>query len=163
MSTCFGGKHLISQSLSHESQLLLSQIQKVKKTTSFAYQLLCDTVHVAPKAQQKWTVEFNKMPGAKEMIWKVIYVMPYKCTFDTKTHYLQYRFIHRILPTNTFLCRIGLIDDNKCTFCKNEEETMKHLMWSCEYVSKLWNDVHKWLTDLNIQVTITYWKVCFGV
>lgn len=61
-------------------------------------------------------------------------------------------FIHRILPTNTFLCRIGLVDDNKCTFCKKEEATMKHLMWSCEYVSKLWNDVYKWLTDLNIHV-----------
>ena len=37
------------------------------------------------------------------------------------------------------------------------------MMWLCEYVSKLWNDVYKWLNDLNIHVTITYWEVCFGV
>ena len=161
VSTCFN-KQLMNQNLTHESELM-RQIKSVKKTTSFAYQSLSNKVNVVPKAQQKWITEFDNMPDSKEIIWKNVYSMPYRCTLDTKTQYLQYRFIHKILPTNTFLYRIGLVDDYKCNFCKTEEETMKHLMWSCNYVSKMWSDVCNWLKDLNINVNITYWDVCFGI
>ncbi len=160
VTKCYG-RQLFTQNLVHESQIL-TQLKNVKRTTSFAYQLFCNTVKAVPKAQHKWFIDFENVPGAKELIWKNIYTVPYKCTLDTKTHYLQYRFIHRILPTNTFLYKIGLVDDFNCTFCKKDEETMEHLMWLCDYVSKLWNEVCCWFEELNMNINLTYWEVCFG-
>jgi hypothetical protein len=90
-------------------------------------------------------------------------MLPYKCTLDTKTQYLQYRFIHRILPTNEFLYKIGLINTYTCTFCKEENETIKHLMWSRKFASKFWSSVIDWLEKLNIKITITYQQVCLGI
>ena len=42
--------------------------------------------------------------------WNVVYSMPYKCTIDVKSQYFQYRFIQRILPTNEFLFKIGIVE-----------------------------------------------------
>ena len=161
VSICYG-KQLIIQNMSHKSQLL-TQLKNLKKITSFAYQLFCTSVSVTPKAQKKWAIAFENVPGVNDMNWNEIYNMPYKCTLDTKTHYLQYRFIHRILPTNTFLYKIGLVNNNKCTFCKEDEETMEHLMWLCDNVSKVWHEVFSWLNELHINVNIAYWEVCFGI
>ena len=66
-------------------------------------------------------------------------------------------------PNQCFLCKIGLVNDPKCSFCKIEDESMKHLMWSCKIISELWKDFLNWLRELNIIVNINYWNVCFGI
>ena len=45
--------------------------------------------------------------------------------------YLHYRIINRIIPTNKFLHAIQLSDSSRCTFCKQETETIPHLFWLC--------------------------------
>ena len=59
----------------------------------------------------------------------------------------QFRIIHRIIATNSFLKKIGYRESNLCTFCNMEEETTLHLFCECNYVSSLWDDFNAWLSE----------------
>ena len=48
----------------------------------------------------------------------------YGCTKDTKLLQLQYKLLHRILPTNKWLKKIGIVLDDTCAFCNTETENM---------------------------------------
>ena len=142
---------------------LLLDLQGALKGSSFAYQLL-NQGNVVPTSQPKWEEDFNTAGHEHNPIdWNKVYSTPYKCTIDVKSRYFQYRYIHRILPTNEFLFKIGIVGSDKCTFCGVEKETIKHLMWSCEKVSAFWKEVIKWLENLNFQINLSFLEVCFGV
>ena len=50
-----------------------------------------------------------------------------------------------------------------CSFCNEEIEMMKHLMWTCKHVSSFWREVSHWFIDLNIILNIPSMKICFGI
>ena len=43
----------------------------------------------------------------------------------------QYKVLHFIVYTNSKLHKIGYSTDDKCTFCKLEQETLSDLLFSC--------------------------------
>ncbi|XP_058755461.1 uncharacterized protein LOC131628652 [Vicia villosa] len=51
---------------------------------------------------------------------------------------------HGKLPTTSRLCRFGLLSDNKCGFCDNEE-TISHLFFYCEEMKSIGRYVLQWL------------------
>ena len=59
------------------------------------------------------------------------------CTKSTKLIEFHFKLLHRRMPTNNFLCKIGLQDNTNCTFCKETPET-------CVITSSFWNDVTEW-------------------
>ena len=59
------------------------------------------------------------------------YGLAARCTKSTKLLNCHYRFLHRILPTNVLLTKIGLKQDPNCTFCSNSPESLIHLFWYC--------------------------------
>jgi hypothetical protein len=140
----------------------LNTLRNAKKPSSFAYQLFCQQATVTPTAQHKWEAEFINQSGVTDIDWSRVYSMPYRCTIETKNHYFQFRFIHRILPTNEFLCKIGINESDKCSFCKKVTETMRHLMWDCHIVSSFWDNITKWFIELNINIDLTYFEICLG-
>ena len=42
----------------------------------------------------------------------------------------QFKLLHRRIPTNDFLAKIGIKDDPRCSFSKEETETVKMFMFS---------------------------------
>ena len=67
--------------------------------------------------------------------WKKIYTLLYLTTKDTYLRWLQYRILHIILPTNSYLVKIQVCESNKCVFfCKNDKETIDHLFWHCDVI-----------------------------
>ena len=54
--------------------------------------------------------------------------------------WLQLRINHRILGTNYLLSKMNLSDTEKCTFCNEEKEAIKHLFFYCTVVSGLWKN-----------------------
>ena len=62
----------------------------------------------------------------------------------------RFKFLHRCVPTNSFLLRIGLKDDKNCSFCHTSPESLIHLFWSCHKTSHFWNKVTEWLKNLNL-------------
>lgn len=81
-------------------------------------------------------------------------------TRDTKLRNFQYKFIHRIIATNSFLYRINVVDSSSCTFCGESDETLDHLFWHCNKVGDIWNKIYSEL--FCSKVTIEYENVCFG-
>ena len=51
---------------------------------------------------------------------------------------VQLRILHRILPTNKYLCMCRIVESACCSFCKQEEETISHLFWHCDIVQVFW-------------------------
>ena len=62
----------------------------------------------------------------------------------------QFKFLHRRIPTNNFLFRIGLQGYEKCSFCHTSSESIIHLFWSCRQTSHFWNKLTEWLKNLNL-------------
>ena len=62
----------------------------------------------------------------------------------TKAKELQYKILNRYIATNCFLKKIGVIESEQCTFCKNEIETLKHLFYECRVVANFWQIFHLW-------------------
>ena len=54
-----------------------------------------------------------------------------KITYDYKLQNFQYKLLHRILPTNTFVVKIGIKDSDLCSFCKIATDSILHYIWQC--------------------------------
>ena len=52
---------------------------------------------------------------------------------------------------------------DKCTFCNEEEETIKHLLTTCKYILPFWKEVIKWLKMYNSHENLDELKILFGV
>ena len=57
----------------------------------------------------------------------------------------HYKIINRFLTTNKFLQMINIKDDDACTFCNRETETLAHMFWFCEHVQTFINSVEVFL------------------
>ena len=52
----------------------------------------------------------------------------YLGTHDSKLNNFQYKLLHRTLPRNTFLAKIGIKNSDLCNFCKNDSDSIIHYM-----------------------------------
>ena len=97
-------------------------------------------------------------------MWKKYYTTPYKCTTDSSLQWLQYRILHRILATNSFLYKIKVTQSDRCTFCNLSRETIEHVLYECIFVEKFFLDVSAWLlSKKNLHITFSRKMIIFGV
>jgi hypothetical protein len=60
--------------------------------------------------------------------------------------------------------KIKVKDCNLCTFCKEEPETIEHLLWGCHQVSDLWHGLNRWIFQLTyIEIPLNLEIVMFGL
>jgi len=52
-----------------------------------------------------------------------------------------------------FLKKIGLRDDDKCTFCHKEIENVIHLFWRCKKTKEFWDSLFKWLKSCQFSLS----------
>ena len=50
---------------------------------------------------------------------------------------------------------MGIVKNNKCSFCLQYDETILHLFWDCDSVKQLLQDIRNELNNKNIQLEIT--------
>lgn len=48
---------------------------------------------------------------------------------------------------NIFLCKIGIININLCSFCKIYLEILCYFFWECEFVENIWENVLIWFKE----------------
>ena len=80
-----------------------------------------------PTGKQTW----NKTYNFQEKERQTIYMHPFQTTKYSLLRWFQIRISHNILVTNKLLQHMKIIKDSRCTFCTHEEETIVHLLWSC--------------------------------
>ena len=88
---------------------------------------LTDVTRTDAKLQEKWRRDLACFEDGS--FGKVI-----KATKSTHSRMFQYKLMNRFLATNKYLKTIKIKDDDKCTFCKLEVETLAHMFWYCPKV-----------------------------
>jgi len=48
------------------------------------------------------------------------------------------RLLHSIIPTEKYLYSCKIVESPLCTFCRQGNETIKHLLYRCEIVKRFW-------------------------
>ena len=69
-------------------------------------------------SQTKWHRDCDL--DEKEIDWEKTVQLPRTCTKSTKLIIFQFKFLHRRLPTNSFLPKIVVKESDLFTFCKEE-------------------------------------------
>jgi len=96
----------------------LETFVKSDKGNNVVYKKLLSSKSSAPvKSQTKWKNLLDCDGWIPD--WGVAFGLAARCTKSTKLLNFHYRFLHRILPANDPLTKIGLKQDPNCTFCSN--------------------------------------------
>ena len=81
----------------------------------------------------------------------------YKIAKDTKSRDFQFRQLHMCLYPNSLLVRWGVVENNLCEFC-GQEQTLKHLFWECSHVQKL----YQYITEIiGTTIDVTFKLIFF--
>ena len=91
----------------------------------------------------KWERDLDNSFNEEE--WKHINVLPFKSNLNSKAKWFQYSILHRFLPTNDLLHKMKIKDTNKCSFCKNETETICHMFYECPIVENILKAIKDWI------------------
>ncbi len=75
--------------------------------------------------------------------------MPFKTVRETKIQTIQYRIIHRIIPSNEWLYNIKIRDNNKSTFCPGID-TISHFFITCPKYKIFWKSWSTWWNSLSM-------------
>ena len=95
--------------------------------------------------------------------WKKAFELTRTCTKSTKLVIFHIKFLHRRLPTNSFLYQIAV--KNNCIFCKEDTETLLHFFWQCKVTSHFWGTIFQWLQSCCLIHKLNYLAVttAFGL
>ena len=63
------------------------------------------------------------------------------------------KLLHRVLPTNTLLVKIGIKNSNLGNFCKYASDSILHYIWLCAVVKLFWNRI-KTLLEIFVVIPI---------
>ena len=136
----------------------VSNFQKLvtsPNTTKFVYQSLVKKRAVAfsDRLVDKWSEDLHPLSINRTFISNCFDLIM-KSTISPKHRAFQFRLIHRILVTNKMLNDWKIIDNNACSFCNAQPETIFHMLWECTVVQTLWTSLFEWLeqiTESNIR------------
>ena len=82
-------------------------------------------------------------------------MLAYNCTKSTK------KLLHRRIPTDDFLARIGVQESPNCSFCNEDPENLHHLLWSCSKTKLFWDRLLLKLCSLHIGNTTLRKRPCY--
>ena len=127
----------------------LDSFLKSSEGNTVVYKKLVSLKSYAPeKSQLKWNTVVSQEGCTAD--WKAAYILASRGTKSTTLINFQYRFLHRILPTNLFLTKIGIKQDPQCSFCSNAPENLSHLFWYCPKVNMFWKVLTVKLLDCEL-------------
>ena len=52
----------------------------------------------------------------------------------------QFKILNDITFTNSHLAKIGYVQDDSCTFCRDSPETVNHLFYEYTHTNQFWKD-----------------------
>ena len=95
--------------------------------------------------------------------WSSIYCISFSVTKETKLQDFQYKLIHRILITNSFLYKYGFKETELCTFCTETNESLVHIFWECNYVRNFWLALGNFLKICGVSLPLNAKDIILGL
>ena len=78
-------------------------------------------------------------------------------------YYNQFKLIHRRTVNNKLLKKMGIIEDDKCLYCKDHLETIEHIYIFCNNTIRIWNETISWVRNIyDPHFTISDQEKIFG-
>ena len=128
----------INSNLSYSSHHLIKKNNIIgieKLTSKELYILLIETIPHKPTSQNYFEQLFNH----QNFIWKEIYLLPRIITLDCYARSFQYKILNNILYLNKKLFLFGKSTSSLCSYCKQHDETVLHLFYTCVLTKELWS------------------------
>lgn len=82
---------------------------------------------------------------------------------STGLTWLQYRVIHNILPTKSFLYEIIYTESPACSFRQKDVETIDHLLCKYEHVKKIQNGSSEIASDWSTISKLYLKRLCLAL
>ena len=121
-----------------------------KHITKYVY-LLLNQVEPPLEKIEKWNICLHIDLSIQD--YYAMFNNVYIITNVPKYRSFQYRLLHHALITNIQLRRWGIKQTELCTFCEKYVESTVHLMWECEFVQTIWQNVETYINRYNIALT----------
>ena len=106
-----------------------------------AYKILIRPLVKAPTSQKS----LEKLLCRQDLNWASIYMIPQMVTVESKLRIFQYKVLNNILYFNDRLYKMGIVQTPLCSLCKQEKETVIHLLCQCHVTRQLWCSLSGWL------------------
>ena len=126
--------------------------------------LMQNKAFIPLQSQEKWLSE-KDIGGNSTVNWQNAYYLPFLCTRETKLRVFQFKFLHRRIATNDFLCKIDIKQVDSCSFCEETTETLVHLFWNCKYTQAFWKKLLEWMSQniVNLKDSALSPFLCLGL
>lgn len=95
----------------------------------------------------KWNDILQQTDVCQEERWREIYTSPYHALRDTKLQTLHFKFTHRIIPCNRYLCKIRIKREDSCSYC-DSTDTLQHFFYYCTPVKTFSENLTRWLASI---------------
>ena len=95
---------------------------------------------------------------------KKVFLLPHEVAFEPYLKAFQYKVLNSILFTNKKLCKIGYIQDDKCSLCKTDWESLYHIFFECRHTKQFWKEFQYYYYTLTREfVCLTLQDVITGI
>ena len=134
-------KHLKnSNCLRSEISLILTIDNKefdiLEKKSKDYYMLIKRIIAQCPKNSKHLCQDFNLTQDQL----KKVFLFPHEGAFEPYLNGFQYKVLNSILFANKKLCKIGYIQDDKCSLCKTDSESRYHIFFECRHTKQFWKE-----------------------
>ena len=124
---------------------------KAPKPNRLVYKKLLSAKQSSPrKSQEKWSA-YCSLQCSKTIDWEMAYKLPFDSTKATKLIIFQFELLHRRLATNDFLNKICIRENDICTVCRTEKESLSFIL-DVKWDVPFWQGFKKWLAENQIKL-----------
>jgi hypothetical protein len=115
-----------------EIQIKPPQLETHNQIKQFLIYKQIDT----PAARKHWDVLIG---DKNEEFWVENYIMARKITQEVKLSVFQFKILHRIIATKSWLHKYNITNAVNCIHCATQiEDTLEHFFWECPKVHQFW-------------------------
>ena len=131
--------------------------------TREAKEVLIRGKYTKPAALTAWARSFPNASQDDEF-WPNNFLLARKTAKETKLQVFQFKVLHRIIATRSFLHKAKLSDSPNCLNCDQVKESIEHLLLECPKVQAIWTHLlAKFNATEDMNLTLDPQNCLFGI
>ena len=156
-----GNSFLCTPNLIDENVTKYELLKDKTKVSQIFYRDLIQGDHVIRHCMNTWFKKYNIVTNLTEFTkhFKNIYLV----TDVTKLRSFQFRLLHNKIFCNDVLVYWGKSITNLCNFCGECKQDIKHLLFDCKIIVKIWDYIFKNIpSELQNEIEISFENILFN-
>ena len=113
-----------------------------------------------PTCIKSWRTKYDFELNDEE--WDLIFKLPFTTTKDVRLREFQFKVLHRVYPTYSYIARFDKSVKELCITC-NVKCDICHMFYCCKYVSQFWRELEQWFCNAIRPININLQHVIFGI